>query len=150
MLDANYGTGDRHYSKDWPWSWTDSNVSSAQLKWLEGELAAAKGPCVVFCHEILHPDGAKGHVVTNAAAVRAILEMSGKVKTVLMGHQHSGLCEELNGTDYQVIPLRSDKIMHIGYISRRGAMISDLGRIYIEELGKCSIDVLPVPETDAP
>ncbi len=60
------------------------------------------------------------------------------------------LCEELNGTDYQVIPLRSDKIMHIGYISRRDAMISDLGRIYIEELGKCSTDVLPVPETDVP
>ena len=60
------------------------------------------------------------------------------------------LCEELNGTDYQVIPLRSDKIMHIGYISRRGAMISDLGRIYIEELGKCSTAVLPVPEMDAP
>ncbi len=53
------------------------------------------------------------------------------------------LCEELNGTDYQVIPLRSDKIMHIGYISRRGSMITDLGRIYIEELKKCSSDVLP-------
>ena len=33
---------------------------------------------------------------------------------------------------------------------RRDAMISDLGRIYIEELGKCSTDVLPVPETDVP
>ena len=109
VLDANYGTGDRHYSKDWPWSWTDSNVSSAQLKWLDGELAAAKGPCVVFCHEILHPNGAKGHVVKNAAAVRTILETSGKVKTVLMGHQHSGLCEELNGILYYAIPAQVTK-----------------------------------------
>ena len=63
----------------------------------------------MFCHEILHPNGAKGHVVKNAAAVCAILEASGKVKTVLMGHQHSGLCEELNGILYYAIPAQVTK-----------------------------------------
>jgi len=104
ILDANYGTGDHHYSKDWSWNWTDANVSAAQLTWLQAELASASGPCVVVCHEILHPNGAGGHVVKNAAAVRAILESSGKVKTVLMGHQHSGMCQSLNGILYYAIP----------------------------------------------
>lgn len=104
VLDANYGTGDRHYSKDWSWNWTDSNVSAEQLRFLADELEAAKGPCVVVCHEILHPNGAGGHVVRNAADVRAILEKSGKVKTVLMGHQHSGMCQTLNGILYYAIP----------------------------------------------
>lgn len=52
------------------------------------------------------------------------------------------LCEELNGTEYKVIPLKSDKIMHIGYIKRRESMVSPLGELYIEELKKCKDNVL--------
>lgn len=52
------------------------------------------------------------------------------------------LCEDLNGTDYRVIPLQSDKIMHIGYIRRRGSYLSRLGEIYIDELKKCNVNVL--------
>lgn len=52
------------------------------------------------------------------------------------------LCEDLNGTDYRVVPLRSGKLMHIGYIGRRGSVISRLGAIYIAELKKCSVNVL--------
>lgn len=109
VLDANYGAGDRHYSRDWAWNWADSNVPAAQLAWLEGELGKAPGPCVVVCHEILHPGGAGGHVVKNAAEVRKVIEASGKVKTVLMGHQHSGLCETLNGILYYAIAAQVTK-----------------------------------------
>lgn len=52
------------------------------------------------------------------------------------------LCEDLNGTDYCVVPLKSDKIMHIGYIKRQGSVVSSLGKIYIEELKKCNINIL--------
>lgn len=48
------------------------------------------------------------------------------------------LCEELNGSDYVAVPLASDTIMHIGYISRRGVRLSSLGKIYLEELARFS------------
>lgn len=46
------------------------------------------------------------------------------------------ICEELNGDDSLAIPLKESEKMHIGYISRAGAGMSTLGRIYIEELLK--------------
>lgn len=44
------------------------------------------------------------------------------------------ICEELNGSDYCAVRLKSDEIMTIGYLSRKGAAISSLGQKYIEEL----------------
>lgn len=52
------------------------------------------------------------------------------------------ICEELNGSDYCAVRLRSDEIMTIGYLSRKGAMISSLGQKYIEELSKYKDRVL--------
>lgn len=46
------------------------------------------------------------------------------------------ICEELNGSDYCAVRLHSDEIMTIGYLSRKGVMISSLGQKYIEELSK--------------
>ena len=46
------------------------------------------------------------------------------------------ICEELNGSDYCAVRLKSDEIMTIGYLSRKGAAISSLGLKYIEELSK--------------
>ena len=46
------------------------------------------------------------------------------------------ICEELNGSDYCAVRLKSDEIMTIGYLSRKGVMISSLGQKYIEELSK--------------
>ena len=52
------------------------------------------------------------------------------------------LCEDLNGTDYCTVPLDTDKKMHIGYIRRRDSEISELGRLYIDELLKCDAHIL--------
>ena len=52
------------------------------------------------------------------------------------------LCEELNGEGWRAVPLRSDKVMHIGYVKRQGFEVSPLGSIYIEELKKCNVNVL--------
>lgn len=41
--------------------------------------------------------------------MRRVIEASGKVKTVLMGHQHSGLCETLNGILYYAIAAQVTK-----------------------------------------
>ena len=46
------------------------------------------------------------------------------------------ICEELNGSDYCAVRLHSDETMTIGYLSRKGVMISSLGKKYIEELSK--------------
>ena len=46
------------------------------------------------------------------------------------------ICEDLNGPDYCAIRLKSDEIMTIGYLSRKGVTISSLGQKYIEELAK--------------
>ena len=45
-------------------------------------------------------------------------------------------CEELNGSDYMAIPLKETEKMRIGYVKRKGASISHIGQIYIEELKK--------------
>lgn len=46
------------------------------------------------------------------------------------------ISEELNGDDYRAIPLKESEKMRIGYIKRKGAGISNIGKLYIEELKK--------------
>ena len=46
------------------------------------------------------------------------------------------ICEDLNGSDYCAVKLKSDETMTIGYLARKGVTISALGQIYIEELAK--------------
>lgn len=44
------------------------------------------------------------------------------------------ICEELNGSDYCAVKLKSDEIMTIGYLVRKGVAISELGHKYLEEI----------------
>ena len=46
------------------------------------------------------------------------------------------LCEDLNGNDYKAVPLKETEKMRIGYIKRKGAKVSHIGELYIEELKK--------------
>lgn len=46
------------------------------------------------------------------------------------------ICEELNGSGYCAIPLESDEVMTIGYLCRKGSVISPLGQKYLEEIRK--------------
>ena len=52
------------------------------------------------------------------------------------------ICEELNGSDYCAVKLKSDEIMTIGYIKKKGTIISELGQKYIEETSKYKDRVL--------
>ena len=98
VLDACYDSKLKHYSCNNPWN--DANVPPEELKWLEAELASAKGQAVVFCHQRLDPSSEPKHLVRNAAAVRDILKKSGKVKTVFTGHQHLGSFAVWDGIAY--------------------------------------------------
>ena len=46
------------------------------------------------------------------------------------------ICEDLNGDDYKAVPLRETEKMRIGYIKRKGAKVSHIRELYIEELKK--------------
>ena len=46
------------------------------------------------------------------------------------------ITEELNGDDYMAIPLVESEKMRIGYVRHKGAKISPIGEIYIDELRK--------------
>ena len=46
------------------------------------------------------------------------------------------ICEELNGSDYIAIPLETEEIMKIGYVTRKNSILSDIGKKYIEEIKK--------------
>ena len=46
------------------------------------------------------------------------------------------ICENLNGDDYKAVPLKETEKMRIGYIKRKGAKVSHIGELYIEELKK--------------
>lgn len=46
------------------------------------------------------------------------------------------ICEELNGDDYKAVPLVESEVMRIGYIKRKGSIISNNGELYIQELIK--------------
>ncbi|MCH5271487.1 MAG: LysR family transcriptional regulator [Lachnospiraceae bacterium] len=52
------------------------------------------------------------------------------------------ICKELNGSEYKAIPLESNEVMRIGYITRKNAQLSPLARKYIEEMLKYREHVL--------
>jgi len=97
VLDACYRKDFQHYARG-NFTWTDSWVPPAELKWLEAELAKAEGKALVFTHQPL--DGAAAHDVRNAAQVRKLLEDSGKVPAVFSGHNHAGGYRKVRGIHY--------------------------------------------------
>ncbi|MDO4169315.1 MAG: LysR family transcriptional regulator [Lachnospiraceae bacterium] len=46
------------------------------------------------------------------------------------------ICEELNGSEYCAVKLKSDEKMTIGYLVRKGVTVSSLGQKYLEEIAK--------------
>jgi predicted phosphodiesterase len=100
VLDANYKADGSDYDHG-NFEWTDTNIPSEQLDWLNKDLAAVGGPVVVFIHQLL--DGVGPVYVNNAADVRQILEASGKVLAVLQGHHHAGGYTNIAGIHYYTL-----------------------------------------------
>lgn len=46
------------------------------------------------------------------------------------------ICEDLNGSDYCAIKLKTQETMTIGYIAKKNIRLSELGEKYVEELAK--------------
>ena len=78
--------------------WTDTNIPPHELEWLEGELASGHEPVIVFAHQRL--DVGDKHGVRNNAAVRQLLERSGRVLAVFQGHSHKNDYREIGRIHY--------------------------------------------------
>ena len=101
VLNACYDSSLKPYSCANPWD--DANVPPEELAWFARELAAADGPVIVFCHQKLDDRSEPRHLIKNAASVRALMERSGKVKGVFVGHQHKGGYRVMNGIAYYTL-----------------------------------------------
>ncbi len=97
VLDACFRSDGTPYQRK-NFKWTDANIPSAELDWLQADLEANDKPVIVFAHQRL--DVSNNHGVKNNATVRKILEASGNVRAVFQGHSHKNDVKEIDGIHY--------------------------------------------------
>lgn len=97
VLDACFRSDDTPYGRK-NFEWTDANVPQEEIDWLQNDLRQASGPVIVFAHQRL--DVSTSHGVKNNAAIRKVLETSGKVRAVFQGHNHVNDLKEIGGIHY--------------------------------------------------
>jgi alkaline phosphatase len=97
VLDACFRSDGEPYGRKNS-KWTDANVPAAEVDWLKEDLKAASGKVVVFVHQRL--DVANNYGIKNAAAIRKVLEESGRVLAVFQGHSHKNDYREIAGIHY--------------------------------------------------
>lgn len=85
-----------------------------------------------FAEEVLSTYGYKRLIKANDRATLLNLMVGLNGYTLCSGI----LCEELNGSEYRAVKLKSDAQMSIGYLCRKGVAISPLGKKYLNELAK--------------
>lgn len=97
VLDACFRSDGQSYGRN-NFKWTDANIPTDQIEWLQHDLKKTTSKTIVFVHQRLdvgHPYGIK-----NAAQIRDILEESGKVLAVFQGHSHKNDLIDINGIHY--------------------------------------------------
>lgn len=97
VLDSCFRSDGQPYGRK-NFDWTDANVPEAELSWLRHDLEESTRQTIVFAHQRL--DVSNHYGVANAAAVRTVLESSGKVLAVLQGHSHQNDHHEIKGIHY--------------------------------------------------
>lgn len=102
VLDACFRQDGAPYDKG-NFDWKDTYIPTTQLDWLRADLQTARGPVIVFVHQLLDPEQTEVHQIKNAAQVRSILEQSEKVLAVFQGHQHEGGYHLVNGIHYYTL-----------------------------------------------
>ena len=97
VLDSCFRSDGKPYQRR-NFKWTDANIPAAELEWLQADLKSTRNPVVVFAHQRL--DVSNNHGVKNNAAVRKVLEASGKVLAVFQGHSHQNDLKDIHGIHY--------------------------------------------------
>lgn len=101
VLDATFRPDGTPYDSG-NFKWTESFVPPAELAWLERDLTRTRLPSIVFIHQLLDGDQ-DAYFVKNAAAVRRVLEQSGRVHAVFQGHYHEGKYANVRGIHYYTL-----------------------------------------------
>ncbi|MEQ9102502.1 MAG: metallophosphoesterase [Imperialibacter sp.] len=107
VLDPNFHPDGTDHNKG-DFEWFESTVPQPQMDWLKADLAATKLPTVVFVHHSLYELPDETMHVENSAAVRSMLEHSGKVAAVFHGHCHREEYSNINGIHYTLLPAMVD------------------------------------------
>ena len=97
VLDACFKSDGKPYERK-NFKWTDSNIPTDQVDWLNEDLKATDMSVVVFAHQRL--DVADNYGVQNAADVRKVLEGSKRVRAVFQGHSHKNDYKDIAGIHY--------------------------------------------------
>lgn len=102
FLDCCHTSDGVHYAPEGSHDWTDAFLPHPEE--LQKTLAEAQSPVCLFMHQNVSPGIRSDHCLTNAWAVRRIIEESGKVKRVYQGHYHPGQTETSHGVEYITFP----------------------------------------------
>jgi alkaline phosphatase len=97
VLDACFTAAGVPYGRK-NFDWKDAEIPEAERKWLAHDLAASNTKTIVFVHQRL--DVGPPYGIASGAAVRKILEQSGKVAAVFQGHHHRNEHNEIGGIHY--------------------------------------------------
>lgn len=97
VLDADFRTDMIPYGRG-EFDWRDANISPAQIEWLARDLKTASAPVIAFVHQRLD-EGGEGSI-GNRAAVRQVLNDSGRAVLVMQGHIHQGDYQRIDGIHY--------------------------------------------------
>jgi alkaline phosphatase len=97
ILDACYRSDGKDYGRKNS-KWDDANVPDEQVRWLKDDLTATEHKTILFAHQRLDVENSYG--IKNAAAIRKVLEESGKILAVFHGHSHKNDLKEINGIHY--------------------------------------------------
>ncbi len=97
VLDSCFRSDGQPYGRK-NFQWTDPNIPAAEVDWLKADLKATSKKTLVFAHQRL--DVSNHYGVKNAAEVRKVFELSGKVLAVFQGHSHKNNHKEIKGIHY--------------------------------------------------
>jgi hypothetical protein len=103
ILDACFRADGAEYAPG-KFSWDDADIPAPERAWLAADLSRATLPTVVFCHQRLDMDADAKQGARSSRAVRQILESSGRVKAVFMGHTHTTELRDAGGIRYATLP----------------------------------------------
>ena len=104
FLDANFDSCGNAYVPG-KVDWTNTALPEAQIAALDDVLKDPEAEDVyVFMHQNIDPDVQWQHILDNAAKVREMLAVSGKVRKVIQGHYHPGHDNQIDGVEYHTLP----------------------------------------------
>ncbi len=99
-IDGNFSPDGTAYNCG-NFEWEKSYVPEEEVDWLRARLAASLQPVILISHQRL--DGSGIHSVVNAADVREVISLSGKVRAVFQGHKHEDDLKQIEDTSYYTL-----------------------------------------------